>query len=60
MLIKLLKALWSFFDVLMFLAAAVAVNLTTFYQKHIAFGISMTITFILAGLFSELIAGRKE
>ena len=35
-------------------------NLTTFYQQHIAFGISMTITFILAGLISELISAKGK
>ncbi|MBM6697708.1 DUF1056 family protein [Streptococcus alactolyticus] len=40
--------------------AAISANLTTFYQQHIAFGISMTITFILAGLASELVTIKKD
>lgn len=60
MIIRFFKAIWSFFDVLMFVLAAITVNLTTYYQQHIAFGISMTITFILAGLASELISGKGE
>jgi hypothetical protein len=50
----------SVFDVIMFVLAAISANLTTFYQQHIAFGISMTVTFILAGLISELISGRGK
>ncbi|MEY8701014.1 DUF1056 family protein [Streptococcus ferus] len=60
MFLKLIKAIWSFFDVIMFILAAISVNLTTYYQEHIAFGISMTITFILAGLFSELVSKPKD
>ncbi len=41
----------------MFLASAITVNLTTYYQEHIAFGVSMTVTFILAGLLSEIMSG---
>lgn len=57
MILKLLKAVWSFFDILMFICAAIALNLTTYYQQHIAFGISMTITFVLAGVISEAMSG---
>lgn len=60
MIIKFFKAIWSFFDVLMFILAAITVNLTTYYQQHIAFGISMTITFIIAGIFSELVGTKPK
>ncbi len=60
MILKFFKAIWAAFDVIMFVLAAISANLTTFYQQHIAFGISMTITFILAGLISELISGKGE
>ena len=60
MILKFFKAIWSVFDVIMFVLAAISANLTTFYQQHVAFGISMTITFILAGLISELISGKGE
>ena len=46
MILKFLKAIWSVFDIIMFVLAAITINLTTFYQQHVAFGISMTITFI--------------
>lgn len=60
MILKFLKAIWSVFDIIMFVLAAISANLTTYYQQHVAFGISMTITFFLAGLISELISGRGE
>ena len=60
MILKLFRAIWAVFDVIMFVLAAISVNLTTFYQQHVAFGISMTITFFLAGLISELISGKGK
>lgn len=60
MILKFFKAIWSVFDVIMFFLAAISANLTTFYQQHIAFGVSMAITFILAGLASELISGKEN
>jgi hypothetical protein len=51
--------LWAFFDVIMFLAAAITINVTMYFAGWLAFGICLTITFILAGLVSEL-APRKE
>lgn len=60
MILKFFKAIWDAFDVIMFVLAAISVNLTTYYQQHVAFGISMTITFFLAGLLSELISGNGE
>ena len=60
MILKFFKAIWAVFDVIMFVLAAISANLTTFCQQHIAFGISMTITFILAGLISELISGKEK
>lgn len=52
--------IWKIFDLLMFLASAIAVNLTTYHQEHIAFGVSMAITFILAGLLSEIMSSHKD
>ncbi|QBX16222.1 capsid and scaffold protein [Streptococcus phage Javan237] len=60
MILKFFKAIWSVFDVIMFILAVISANLTTYYQQHIAFGISMTITFVLVGLASELISGKGE
>ena len=60
MILKFFKAIWDAFDVIMFVLAAISVNLTTYYQQHVAFGISMTITFFLAGLLSELISCKGE
>lgn len=51
--------LWAIFDVLMFLAAAITINVTMYKVGWLAFGITLTVTFILAGLGAELIAGRK-
>ena len=51
---------WAFFDVLMFLAAAITINVTMYHVGWLAFGISLTITFILAGLVSEIIQARKQ
>jgi hypothetical protein len=51
--------LWAFFDVIMFFAAAITINVTMYFAGWLAFGICLTITFILAGLISEL-APRKE
>ncbi len=60
MILKFFRSIWAAFDVIMFVLAAISINLTTFYQQHIAFGISMTITFVLAGLASELVSGKEE
>ncbi|MCW1021124.1 DUF1056 family protein, partial [Streptococcus anginosus] len=49
----------AFFDVIMFLAAAITINVTMYFVGWLAFGICLTITFILTGLISEL-ASRKE
>lgn len=51
---------WAFFDVLMFLAAAITINVTMYHVGWLAFGISLTITFILAGFVSEIIQARKQ
>ena len=51
--------IWAFFDVLMFLAAAMTINLTMYRVGWLAFGICLTITFILAGLLSEAIQARQ-
>lgn len=60
MILKFFKTIWSVFDAIMFVLAAISANLTTFYQQHVAFGVSMTITFILAGLISELISNKEK
>ena len=58
MILKFFKAIWAIFDILMFILAAISLNLTTYNLGYVWFGISMTITFVLAGLISEL-ATRK-
>lgn len=54
MILKFFKAIWAIFDILMFILAAISLNLTTYNIGYVWFGISMTITFVLAGLVSEL------
>lgn len=54
MILKFFKAIWAIFDILMFILAAISLNLTTYNIGYVWFGISMTITFVLAGLISEL------
>lgn len=54
MILKFFKAIWAVFDILMFILAAISLNLTTYNIGYVWFGISMTITFVLAGLISEL------
>lgn len=58
MILKFLKAIWAVFDILMFILAAISLNLTTYNLGFVWFGISMTITFVLAGLISELAAKK--
>lgn len=58
MILKFFKAIWAIFDILMFVLAAISLNLTTYNLGYVWFGISMTITFVLAGLISEL-ASKK-
>lgn len=52
--------IWAIFDVLMFIAAAITINVTMYHAGWLAFGITLTVTFILAGLGAELIAGHKR
>lgn len=59
MILKFLKAIWAVFDILMFLLAAISLNVTTHHIGYVWFGVSMTITFVLAGLVSEL-ASKKS
>lgn len=59
MILKFFKAIWAIFDILMFILAAVSLNLTTYNLGYVWFGVSMTITFILAGLLSEAIQARQ-
>lgn len=54
MILKFFKAIWAIFDILMFILAAISLNLTTYNLGYVWFGISMTVTFVLAGLISEL------
>lgn len=54
MILKFLKTIWAVFDILMFILAAISLNLTTYHIGYVWFGVSMTITFVLAGLVSEL------
>ena len=60
MILKFFKAIWAIFDILMFILAAISANLTTYNIGYIWFGISMTITFVLAGLISELAAKKGQ
>ena len=53
MILKFFKAIWAIFDILMFILAAISLNLTTYNLGYVWFGVSMTITFVLAGLISE-------
>lgn len=59
MILKFFKAIWAFFDILMFILAAISLNLTTYNLGYVWFGISMAITFVLAGLISELAAKKS-
>ena len=58
MILKFFKAIWAIFDILMFILAAISLNITTYHLDYVWFGISMTITFVLAGLISELAAKK--
>lgn len=58
MILKFFKAIWAIFDILMFILAAISLNLTTYNLGNVWFGVSMTITFVLAGLISELAAKK--
>ena len=58
MILKFFKAIWAIFDILMFILAAISLNLTTYNLGYVWFGISMTITFVLAGLIRELAAKK--
>lgn len=59
MILKFFKAIWAIFDILMFILAAISLNLTTYNLGFVWFGISMTITFVLAGLISELATKKR-
>ncbi|WP_438873837.1 DUF1056 family protein [Streptococcus anginosus] len=45
---------------IMFLAAAITINVTMYFVGWLAFGICLTITFILTGLLSEIVANRND
>jgi conserved hypothetical protein len=57
---QLFSLLWAFFDVIMFLAAAITINVTMYFVGWLAFGICLTITFVLTGLASELVPRKEE
>ena len=57
---QLFSLLWAFFDVIMFLAAAITINVTMYFVGWLAFGICLTITFILTGFASEVLQAKKE
>ena len=59
MILKFFKAIWAIFDILMFILAEISLNLTTYNLGYVWFGISMTVTFVLAGLISELAAKKS-
>lgn len=59
MILKFFKAIWAIFDILMFILAAFSLNVTTYHIGYVWFGISMTITFVLAGLVSELASEKR-
>ena len=54
MILKFFKAIWAIFDILMFILAAISLNLTTYNIGYVWFGISMAITFVLAGLITDI------
>ena len=58
MILKFFNAIWAIFDILMFILAAISLNLTTYNLGYVWFGVSMTVTFVLAGLISELAAKK--
>lgn len=47
MILKFFKAIWAIFDILMFILAAISLNITTYHLGYVWFGISMTVTFVL-------------
>lgn len=59
MILKFFKVIWAIFDISMFILAAISLNVTTYHIGYVWFGVSMTITFVLAGLVSEL-ASKKS
>lgn len=59
MILKFFKAIWAVFDILMFILAAISLNVTTYHIGYVWFGVSMTITFVLAGLVSELASKKR-
>lgn len=58
MILKFFKVIWAIFDILMFILAAISLNITTYHIGYVWFGISMTITLVLAGLVSELVSKK--
>ena len=57
---QLFSLLWAFFDAIMFLAAAITINVTMYFVGWLAFGICLTITFVLTGFASEVLQTKKE
>ena len=57
---KILKAIWGAFDVIMYVLSAIAANTTAYFFNHYLFGITLTITFVIFALLSQAIASKKE
>lgn len=55
----LFTSIWAVIDVLMFLGAAITINITMFSVSRLAGGIGLSVTFILAGLTFEIIEAKK-
>lgn len=58
---KILTRFWYFFDILMFIAAVLTINIVLFTQVSLlAGGISLAISFVTVGLASEIIEEHIE
>ncbi|NYZ59988.1 DUF1056 family protein [Lactococcus lactis] len=58
---KILTRFWYFFDILMFIAAVLTINIVLFTQVSLlAGGISLAISFVAVGLASEIIEEHIE
>ena len=58
---KILTRFWYFFDIMMFIAAVLTINIVLFTQVSLlAGGISLAISFVAVGLASEIIEEHIE
>ena len=58
---NILTRFWYFFDILMFIAAVLTINIVLFTQVSLlAGGISLAISFVAVGLASEIIEEHIE